>query len=341
MATETPLLARYAESLFWMARYLERIENTARLIDITQTFESPGRESEAWYAMIRINADEDGFAKAGLQPSAEDVKRYYLLDRSNPNGIPAAMEAARTNARTLRPVISTEMWMQLNIMHRELLSISESELSGDHLSRLCSRIKMGIQEHTGITEGTFFRDQGYFFYMIGRLLERADQMTRLIDIRYHLLVPIGDEQRRVAELTQWGGVLRAAAGHHAFRRIAPPDFKPSHVVGFLLTNRAFPRSVLLCIGQLEWHLTQLRATYGLRGTVKALERVEEIRAALLDRDVEAMIADGLHDFLDALQRDLILLAAEIGTAFFRDWRPLAAEAEKKEAETLTQTQGIG
>jgi hypothetical protein len=87
---------------------------------------------------------------------------------------------------------------------------------------------------------------------------------------------------------------------------------------------------------MEWHLTQLRATYGLRGTVKALERVEEVRAALLDRPVDAMIADGLHDFLDALQRDLILLAAEIGTAFFRDWRPLA----EKEA-TQTQVQGIG
>jgi uncharacterized alpha-E superfamily protein len=225
-------------------------------------------------------------------------------------------------------------------MHRELLSIQEVELAGDHLSRLCARIKMGVQEHTGITEGTLFRDQGYFFYMIGRLLERADQMTRLIDIRYHLLVPIGVEQRRVAELTQWGGVLRAAAGHHAFRRIARPDFKPSDVVAFLLTNRAFPRSVLLCVGQLEWHLTQLRATYGLRGTVPALERVEEIRAALFSRPVDAMIADGLHDFLDALQRDLILLAAEIGTAFFRDWRPLADRPEEP-AQMQMQVQGIG
>jgi uncharacterized alpha-E superfamily protein len=338
MAQEAPLLARYAESMFWVARYLERVENIARLIDVTQTFESPGREAESWYAMIRINADEDGFAKAGLSPDADQVKRYYLLDRDNPNSIPSAMEAARTNARTLRPVISTEMWMQLNIMHRELLSIREDDLAGDRLSRLCGRIKMAVQEHTGITEGTLFRDQGYFFYMLGRLIERADQMTRLIDIRYHLLVPIGDEQRRVAELTQWGGVLRAAAGHHAFRRIAPPDFKPSHVVGFLLTNRAFPRSVLLCVGQMEWHLTQLRATYGLRGTVPALERVEEVRAALLGRPVDAMIADGLHDFLDSIQRDLILLAAEIGTAFFRDWRPLAA---KPEEQTQFQVQGIG
>ena len=186
--------------------------------------------------MIRINADEDGFAKSELASNADDVKRFYLLDRGNPNSIPAAMEAARTNARTLRPVISTEMWMQLNIMHRDMLSIREEELAGDQLSRLCARIKMGVQEHTGITEGTLFRDQGWFFYMLGRLIERADQMTRLIDIRYHLLVPIGDEQRRVAEITQWGGVLRAAAGYHAFRRIAVPDFKPVDVVGFLLTE---------------------------------------------------------------------------------------------------------
>jgi len=338
MPRESPLLARYAESLFWLARYLERVENVARLIDVTQTFESPGREAESWYSLIRINADEDWFEKSGLTPDAMQVKRYYLLDRDNPNSVPAALEAARTNARTLRPIISTEMWMQLNMFHRELLSVQEYELEGDRLSRLCGRIKMGVQEHTGITEGTFFRDQGYFFYMLGRLIERADQVTRLLDIRYHLLVPVGDEQRRVAELTQWGGVLRGAAGYHAFRRVAPPDFKPADVVAFLLTNRAFPRSVLLCVGQMEWHLTQLRATYGLRGTVPALERVEEIRAALLGRPVDKVIADGLHDFIDALQRDLILLGAEIGTAFFRDWRPLADRPEPAAGQTQTQTQ---
>jgi uncharacterized alpha-E superfamily protein len=338
MVHNTPLLARYAESLFWLARYLERVENVARLIDVTQTFESPGRQAESWYSLIRINADEDGFAARGLTPDAQQVKSYYLLDRENPNSIPAVMEMARTNARTLRPIISTEMWVQINMLHRDLVSIKEQELRGDSLSRLCNRIKIGVQEHTGITEGTFYRDQGYFFYMLGRLIERADQMTRLIDIRYHVLVPIGIEQRRVAEITQWGGVLRAAAGHHAFRRIARPDFKPAEVVAFLLTDQAFPRSVLLCVGQIEWHLTQLRASYGLRGTVPALERVEEVRAALLGRPVSAMIADGLHNFLDAIQRDLIMLAAEIGTAFFRDWRPLAPAPEEA---VQTQSQGIG
>ncbi len=323
MTRDPALLARYAESLFWMARYLERVENLARLLDVTQSFESPGREAESWFAMIRINADEEGFAKLGLAATADNVKRFYLLDRTNPTGIPASLDAARTNARTLRPLISTEMWMQINVFHRDMLNIQQTELQGDQLSRLCGRIKQGVQAHTGITEGTFFRDQGWDFYQLGRLIERADQTTRLLDIRYHLLVPQGAEQQRATELTQWGGVLRAAAGYHAFRRIAPPGFTAEDVVTFLLCDTAFPRSVTLCVDQMEAHLTQLRRRYSLRGTVAALERAEELKAGLKGRPVETIIAQGLHHFLDGVQKDLILLAAEIGTAFFRDWRPLA------------------
>jgi len=332
MMRDVPLLARYAEGLFWMARYLERVENIARLVDITQSFESPGREAESWYALVRINADEEGFARAGLSPDADAVKRFYLLDTANPTSVASSMEAARTNARTLRPMISTEMWMQMNVFHRDLTSIEESELKGDQLSRLCRRIKEGVQAHTGITEGTFYRDQGWHVYELGRLIERADQTTRLLDIKYHTLLPAGQEERRVVELTQWSAVLRAAAGYHAFRRIAPVGFTPADVVGFLLADTSFPRSVTLCVSQMEWHLTQLRSRYGLRGTVPALERIEEVRAALMGRPVERVIETGLHEFLDGVQRDLILLAGEIGTAFFRDWRPLAQEMTQSQSQ---------
>ncbi len=318
---DTVLLARYAESLFWMARYVERVENLARLIDVTQTFESPGREDEAWSALLRINADADRYREAGGTLDPEGIKRFYLLDRSNHTSVPASIEAARTNARTLRPLISTEMWMQMNVFHRDVLAIQPDQLRGDHLTRLCSRLKEGIQAHTGITEGTFFRDQGWNFYMLGRLIERADQTTRLLDIKYHLLHLQAGEERRLAELTQWSGVLRAAAGYHAFRRVAPAGFEAADVVTFLLSDRSFPRSVSLCVSQVEWHLMQLRSRYNLRGTVAPLERIEEVRAALSSNSAEQLITDGLNDFLDALQRDLILLAGEIGYAFFRDWRP--------------------
>ncbi|MCW3477332.1 alpha-E domain-containing protein [Limobrevibacterium gyesilva] len=335
MTRDTPLLARYAEGLFWMARYLERVENLARLVDVTQTFESPGHEIESWFALVRINADEAGFAKRGLIPTAESVKFFYLLDHDNPTSIPASLEAARTNARTLRPLISTEMWTQLNVFHRDMTRIAEAELQGDRLSRLCGRIKEGVQAHTGITDGTFFRDQGWFFYQLGRLIERADQTTRLLDIRYHLLMPAAGEERRIAELTQWGNVVRAAAGYHAFRRVAPPGFTPADVVAFLITDTAFPRSVGLCVTQMEWCLTQLRRRYGLRGTVAALERVEDLRAGIVGRPVEQIIADGLHEFLDRVQSDLIQLASEIGTAFFRDWRPLADGQGQSQSQSQT------
>ncbi len=335
MIRDTSLLSRYAESMFWMARYLERVENLARLLDVTQSFESPGREAESWLGMVRINADEEAFFKHGAEVSADAVKRFYLLDRANATGIPASLESARTNARTLRPLISTEMWQQLNMFHREILAIDPGELQGDRLSRLCGRIKEGVQAHTGITEGTLFRDQGWCFYQLGRLIERADQTTRLLDIRYHLLVPPDDEERRVAELTQWGGVLRAAAGYHAFRRVAPAGFTPIDVVAFLLTDTSFPRSVALCVEQMEWILGQLRSRYSLRGTVPALERIEELRAGLRGRPIQSIVDDGLHDFLDAVQRDLILLAGEIGTAFFRDWRPLV-EAAPMQSQSQTQ-----
>ena len=327
----SPLLTRDAEGLFWMARYLERVENLARLIDVTQTFESPGRETESWSALVAINSDGPGLQERGMAVEAANIKRFYLLDAQNPNSIPACLEAARTNARKLRPLISTEMWMQLNVFHRDVMAIDPSELDGDALSRLCRRLKEGVQAHTGITEGTFFRDQGWHFYELGRQIERADQTTRLLDIKYHLLVSGTEEERRVVELTQWNAVLRAAAGYHAFRRVADAGFGPADVVAFLLTDTSFARSVALCVGQMGWHLGHLRTAYGLRDTAGVLERLEEVRG-MLDEPVQRLLPFGLHDYLDGLQRSLIGVGELIGTAFFRDWRPLK--------QMQAQTQGV-
>ena len=330
MTRVTPLLARYAEGMFWMARYLERVENIARLVDVTQSVENPGREADSWTALIRINADEAEFAARGLAAAPHSVKHFYLLDQTNPTSVPASLDAARTNARTLRPLISTEMWLQLNVFHRESRGIAATELEGDALSRLCRRLKEAVQAHTGITEGTLFRDQAWHFYWLGRLIERADQTTRLLDIKYHQISPSQPEARRVAEITQWSAVLRASAGYHAFRRVSDVAFAPEDVVGFLLADPSFPRSVLLCVRDIESHLHRLRAEYGLPHMAAPLERIQELRAAIVGRRMDQVIAHGLHLFLDGVQRDLIALAAEIGTACFRDWRPLAHTLIKQE-----------
>jgi len=196
-----------------------------------------------------------------------------------------------------------------------------------------------VQAHTGVTEGTFFRDQGWHFYELGRQLERADQTTRMLDIKYHLLLPASVEERRVVELTQWNSLLRAVAGYHAFRRVSHAGFVPADVVGFLLYDPAFARSVALCLATMEWHLHDLRSRYGLRDTAAVLERISVVRNGM-QRNVPALLQHGLHGFLDKLQTDLQGLAELIGTAFFRDWRPLLTPGMTQTAgTTMSQTAG--
>jgi uncharacterized alpha-E superfamily protein len=321
MRFDAVLLSRDAEGLFWMARYLERVENLGRLIDVTQSFESPGFETDAWFGLIRINADEANFSARGFSPDADSVKRFYLLDRGNPTSIPAALEDARTNARTLRPLMSTEMWRQINMFHRFVGRITPEDLEGDALSRLCTKLKDGVQAHTGITEGTFYRDQGWYFYELGRLVERADQTTRMLDIKYTAILPRDGEAKRVAEMTQWNAVLRAAAGYHAFRRRHRANFSTEDVVHFLLRDPSSPRSVLLCVRRLESHLDDLRRIYALGRADEAMELAEYLRELLLEQPLGHILAMGLHDYLDVVQVHIQKLAAAIGRAFFRDWRP--------------------
>lgn len=325
MHSEPVLLSRDAEGLFWMARYLERVENLARLIDVAQSFESPGREAEAWSALVAIHSDDLRFAPDQIDDdpafNPDAVKRFYLLDRDNSSSIPSCIEHARTAARTLRPLISTEMWRQINVFHRFVTSISAADLDGDRLSRLCTAIKEGVQTHTGITEGTLHRDHGWQFYQLGRVIERADQTTRLLDIKYHLLVPRDREAKRVAELTQWNAVLRAAAGYHAFKRLSPAAFLTEDVVGFLLRGPSFPRSVLLSVRRAEAHLDDLRRVHHLSGTAEAIEQAEYLRAFLLEQTIRQILDADLHAYLDLVQILLMNMASAIGRAFFRDWRP--------------------
>ena len=184
----------------------------------------------------------------------------------------AAIAAAKENARTLRALISTEMWLQINVFHGHIRALSGADLAPDRLSAVCAMLKEGAQAHVGISEGTFYRDQCWHFTMIGRYLERADQTTRLLDTRFNALVPRVDAGDPDIDAGKWHALLRAAGGYHAYRREHPHGYRPVEVAGFLLANTAFPRAVALNLSQIEWHLTQLRLRYHLRGGARALER---------------------------------------------------------------------
>jgi uncharacterized alpha-E superfamily protein len=320
--TESPsrgplLLSRYAEALFWLARYMERIENLARILDVTDTFVRHGADRTGWRSVIQINADETRFNELYGEAEAVNVARFYLADRDNPTSILSSLFAARENARTLRPLISTEMWAQINVFYNKVRTLTEADCAPSRVSGLCAYLKEQCQAHAGITDGTFYRDQGWAFYNIGKFLERGDQTSRLVDIKYHTLLPTVDDVGSPLDISQWHALLRAASGFHAYRRIHPSTMTPATVAGFLLMNHSFPRSITLCVHQIEIYLSQLSSGYALRGAYVAQERLDELRAALMDQSIEQILSRGLHEFSDWVQLQFIGLQDAMATNFWR------------------------
>jgi uncharacterized alpha-E superfamily protein len=310
-----PLLARYAECIFWLARLVERAENLARILEVNETFSHDRRGADNWLSIVQLYNDETRFFEQYGNATAETVIRFYLADARNPTSIVSAIANARENARTLRPLVSTEMWVQLNVFFNRVRSIKPAEMRPGSLGQLLTEIKEACQKFTGITEGTFYRDQAWYFYRIGRYIERGDQTTRLLDTKYHLLTRAHDPGSPV-EIGQWHALLRSASGYHAFRRIHSHDLTPSRVAEFLLFNAAFPRSVYLCMREVEIALGELKSRFLLRLGNDVAEGLDQLRAILVTRSIDHILETGLHEFIDFLQSYLVLLTNRLSAAFF-------------------------
>ncbi len=312
------LLSRYAESIMWFARYMERIENLARILDVTETFMRTGGGAHGWLSIVQINADEAAFFARHAKATPANVLDFYVIDRDNPTSIVRMIAAARENARTLRPLISTEMWAHINVFFNKVRALEPDDLAIARVAGVCGMLRTESQTHTGITEGTFYRDQGWCFYALGKHLERADQTTRLVDIKYHTLLPASSSIGSPVDISQWNTMLRAAAGYHAFRRQTPRTMSPASVAGFILMNGQFPRSLTMCVQHIGWQLTQLRSEYGLQASAAALERHDTLRAVLTEQTIEEIIVHGLHEFLDWVQCELSELQNDVANGF---WAP--------------------
>jgi uncharacterized alpha-E superfamily protein len=319
------LLARYADCIFWLARYVERAENLARILDVNETFSRDSRGGQNWRSIVQLNSDEERFSASHDAPAAHSVVNFYVIDGDNPTSILSTIRYARENARTLRPLISTEMWVQLNVFYNRLAALGTEDLSPGNLAALFAMIKEACQTHTGITEGTFFRDQGWYFYQIGRYIERADQTTRLLDIKYHLLLPSVSDVGSPVDVSQWNALLRSAAGYHAYRRLHAASTTPARVAGFMLLNNAFPRSVHHCVREVGRLLGEVKSHHGLRNGNDVAEELDRLQAVLGTFEISAILRSGLHEFLDSIQQQLIAVTRELSIAFF-GYNPEAPQA---------------
>lgn len=315
--TFNSLLSRYAECMMWLARYMERMENLARLLEVTETFVRDGEGQTAWESIVSINSDEGLFNRLHPDNNPADIVAFYMTEQDNPGSIVSMAAAIRDNARAVRPLVSIEMWTHLNVFTRRLLDLDTDRARLNNLSTLCTHIRQECQTHYGIAEGTLYHDQAWLFYRLGKHLERCDQITRLVDIRYHMLLPREERPGSEIDITQWTSVLRSAAAYHAFRRLRPVAVTPSNIVGFLLKNESFPRSLAANIRLVDETLTFLANHAGLRDLCAPLQEcLDELRATLSDQTAEDIISRGLHDYMNWIQSKLTKIQAAIATTFW-------------------------
>lgn len=309
------LLSRHADALYWLARQLERAENVARMLDVNETFSRDSQGVQNWRSVLDLYADDDRYDALGRPGTAEDIVHFYTLDPDNGSSILSLVRAARENARMLRPLMSTEMWVQLNTFYNALLARRGTRIASDGLPAFCRWVKEAVQLHSGITDGTLHRDEGWLIYTIGRHLERADQATRIVDVKYHLLLPSLSHVGSVLDVSQWNTLLRSIAAYHAFRRVNPRGMSPAAVAGFLLFDPRFPRSVRAAVEQIDDALDTLERHYEVELTPRTKDQLDELRAVLGRESVDSVILSGLHEFLDRIQLELMALSDELCASF--------------------------
>ncbi len=333
------LLSRYAESVFWMARYFERGESLARILE-TQTSFQRGREDNSWAWIVALYSDEEAFAKAFDEASSSNVIRYYMAYADNPGSIQSSIRSARENARALRPMLSTDMWYQLNDFHNRIFAFSPGDFSEVRLSRTCDAIKRGCYAQIGVAENTLYHDEMWPFFRLGLYLERADQTSRLLDVRFaQQQTGLARDEGRF-DFTFWTILLRAASAYHSYRRIFPRHIDPKEVARFLIFDARLPRSIAYCLGEVQTMIELLRRNFGLRHASAAAEQVEAMIAGLGTASQDEHLLEKLHSFNDWVQLGLMQLTAELSQAFFGYPRPPAATALTNASQTQTQTQTI-
>jgi uncharacterized alpha-E superfamily protein len=337
------LLSRHAECLFWFGRYTERAACLARLLEVHSSI-SQGRTGDAasWSWILTLYDDHPKFQKTYDAPSAANVLRFYISDRDNPGSLHTCIHLARENARTLRALISTDLWQQVNTFYNRFRALPAADLSDERVARTCQLVKKECYAQIGVAEATLYRDAAWSFFHLGVLVERADQMSRLLDVRFAQARSLGGDAREsMGDFGYWALLLRSAAAQQSFLRRVRGQREPAQVARFLIFDSGLPRSIAYCVGELETVLGELRSTFGLRGNSRALEQADVLREILFQADSDPHLVDRLHAFNDGIQQELMTLTSELAYAFFGHSRPESAAPDDEivtPPDAMTQSQ---
>ena len=308
------LLSRFASDLFGLARYLERAEALARLIDITKTYAGTETSGAKWERILRICGDLERYREGNNDAEAGSILAFYLLDARNPTSIAYAVRMARENARGARHLISTELWTHLNMLHNSYAKYTGRDIRLNNVTEVCQEIKTACQAGEGIVESTLTRGEPWFFYNLGKQIERADQTTRVLDIGFLSLATDDDDQALLS--VQWNALIRSLAGYHLYRSKYPAGDYARDVVTFMMFEPEFSRSVTCCNEAIAVNLRRLKRR--LPGVpTDVIDKAHGTLTQRLDAGLEQpMNPAQLHQYLDQVQLDLGSLSEAIADTYF-------------------------
>jgi uncharacterized alpha-E superfamily protein len=331
------MLSRVADSIYWMSRYVERAENLARFVDVTfnMMLDLPPGSAGQWQPLVSTTGEHEWFDEHYGVATQENVVRFLTFDPDYPNSILCCLQAARENARSVRETISSEMWEDLNSFYLLVVDAATSSGSLPSLQDFFHEVRNASYRFKGITDGTMPHGEPWHFARLGRYIERADKTSRILDVKYFLLLPDPSDVGTSYDDLQWSAVLRSVSGLEMFRK-RHHGITPERVVGFLILDRMFPRSIMYCVNEADQSLHAISGSPLGTFWNAAEKRMGKLRSELAYAHVDDDIIEvGLHEFLDALQTKLNSVGQAISETF------IVADATKTNgARTQVQSQSM-
>lgn len=310
------MLSRVADAIYWMSRYIERAENVARFVDVNLHLALDFPEGgEQWAPLVATTGDNDAFMKRYGEPTRDNVIEFLTFDRESPNSIISCLAHARENARSVREIISSEMWEQANNAYLMVMDAARSRMALEASHDFFTAVKQASQLFVGITYLTMSHSEGWHFCRLGRLLERADKTSRILDVKYFLLLPQPTDVGGPLDSLQWGALLRSASAFEMYRK-RHGAISPSKVVDFLLLDRRFPRTVRYCLAKAERSLHAITGAAVGTWTNSAERELGRLNAELSYADTKEILARGLHEYIDNLQLRLNYVSQLVFETFF-------------------------
>ncbi|SMX24543.1 alpha-E domain-containing protein [Boseongicola aestuarii] len=312
------LLARHAENLFWIGRFVERAETVARLLEVGSRNSllpnSSGGFRNEWESVLQASGTAGQFeAKYAADMRERNVESFLFFDADNPSSVASCIGSARENARIVRTALTSQTWDALNTAYQEMQELKRTErskLSTNDLIDWTLRTGALIR---GTIEDTQLRIDGYDFLNIGHYLERADSTARLLDVKYFVLLPQVDFVGTGLDNYQWRTILRALSAHRAFNWAYGGEITAAKIADFLILNRRAPRSLITCAEEACWHLDRLARGY--EQTTEAQTQARNLVAKLSGIGVEDIFDEGLHEFLTRSIGEISQLSAVISEVY--------------------------